>query len=150
MKWLLAALLLTGCASEMKLGPEWAPLEKVVEAPWVADGMVTTIAPNVYTRSLWDLPTGLDLDGLLTHERVHAVHELEQGVSFYRDYALFPSVRWQEEKEAWSAQISFLKLHGQRPDDEWCRYMAHVAATGYMGMVNEDVALNWFRTEVAK
>lgn len=146
--FLVLLALVTGCGQRsIKLDPRWLPLERIVEASWVADGMVTTIAPIVYTRHLDDLPEGEWLNGLLTHEQVHARHELDQGISFYRDYAAFPTVRWEEEKSAWRAEITYMKSVGQPWDDARCLYMAKMASENYYGMITDQVALAFFRAQ---
>jgi hypothetical protein len=148
---ILATILSIGCGQRsVALDPEWRPLEKVVEASWVQDGMMTTIAPIVYVRHFEDIPWGFEFDAILVHERVHAVRQIDQGVGFYRDYAAFPSVRWAEEKLAWSAEIAYRKAKGRRPDDEWCQHRALMASQNYARMVDPEVALAWFRAEVAK
>jgi hypothetical protein len=147
---LLALLLLAGCSQRsVPLAPEWRPLERVVESSFVQPHMFTTVAPVMYAHDL-DEFTGAEptwRDAILTHERVHAVRQLEQGPGFYRDYAAFPSVRWVEEKLAWSAEIAFLKAHGVRPDPF---AYAELASKNYFGMVDYDVALAWFAAEVGK
>ena len=152
MRALALAALLTpvGCGQRsVPLDPVYRPLERVVEASWVQEGMVTTIAPNVFVRSVsdffsWDQPM---LHVILMHERVHAIREIEAGSHYYVDYASFPSFRWEEEKLAYAEQFRLMK-RAQLPID--AHYYAEMMSTKYARMVTYDVALAWILKETGQ
>lgn len=134
-------VLLAGCgARSIQLGKEWAPLSEIREAGWVADGMVTTIAPVVYVGRIQELSPGV-----LTHERVHAVEQTREGAQWFVNYLAFPRVRWDCEKRAWEAEIAYWHARGADLDPE---YYAKLASERYFGMVSYGEARSWFQGRI--
>jgi hypothetical protein len=144
---LLALVLVVGCNTRtIELDPMFLPLKKVVRADFVAPGMVSTITPFVFTRSVDDLieayaPGSVEWDALFFHERVHALRE-QNNRAYLSQYAVDLGFRWQEEQLGYAEEIQYRLAHGASVNPG---AYALVLSSDYGGMVSYDSALAWIQ-----
>jgi hypothetical protein len=140
----------SGCTGHvLKLDQRFAPLTEIRESSAIPDGMVTTVYTEVLTKDLAELlgayPQGsVELEALLRHEQLHAVHEFADPTFFPR-YAASRDFRWNEEKAGWSKEIAYLREHGKAIDTE---QIAEVLATRYQNMVSREEARAWLQEQL--
>jgi hypothetical protein len=123
---LLILLSLLGCSNleHLDLDPKWAPLDEIHERPDMLgfSSTTTTIGHTVYVADLdrWLLehPVGSPLfDAVLLHEQVHAVRQLEHGVSFWiARYLTDAEFMWDEEQRGWYVELRHLRYRGLQVD----------------------------------
>jgi hypothetical protein len=146
---LLLALLVSGCsAPQYKLGPEWEPLEKIVERdlPLVSDTAVTTIGKTLYTTDLKKFLArdAREVHGVLLHEQEHSRRQLDVGtLPWMWNYLINSDFRWEEEKAGWKLQIQFCDMMGLRHSSEY--YASILSNDGY-DMVSYNEALEWVKS----
>lgn len=115
----LMLIALSGCKT-YDLGPEWEPLEQIVETPWENDKIVTW-SPSVYTDSIDDFldnnpPNSGSFLGRMMHEQVHA--KRQEWIPIIGKYlwgiyyATVPGAMWDEERLGWFVQLKvFIKYN---------------------------------------
>lgn len=144
----LLCLVFAACTSrEIRLGSEFAPLERVQE---VSDNLmpphsVTTIfssacVPDLKTFEA-DYPPGPRRDALLLHERLHAIHQYADPVTFFVRYKTNTAFRWREESEAWRIEILHNAAHGYTMDPD--TVASFLSGPVYDGMVSYSNAVAW-------
>lgn len=147
---LLALLCLAGCKT-YDLGPEWAPLEKVVQSKTLSLGVSTekgarTVGETVY---VWNLSDFLDrgepyVTAMLKHEQVHSQRQFahENGVwGWIGEYLTSRGFRWLEEQLGFYEQIVYLRSHGIGiVVDSWAKNLSGI---GYGFMVSKEDAIEW-------
>lgn len=118
---LLVVCLLTGCQSPLALDERWRPLVEVVERPdlLVSDTIATTLGTRVYVADLGAFerrfPEGSpEREALLTHEREHAVRQLNSGLGpWLARYLNDREFMWREEQLGWFLQLRALQAAGR-------------------------------------
>lgn len=136
----LAMLLVTlavGCGStrEHKLGPEWRPLEAIVEGdlPFVSDTAITTMGSRCYTADLGDWlaahpPGGPDFAAIMAHEQVHAQRQADASGGtgpWVARYLVDRDFAWKEEREGWRVELrERRRLGALRPPEVYAAILA--------------------------
>lgn len=151
---LSVAFMLSGCTGPtLTLDKQFAPLERVVEAPGnvIPTHTITTIDETSYVTSLkqflLDYPQGsAGYTAVLLHERTHVIREnaFPGGpAAWIAKYLIDRDFRWQEEKAGWKVEILYNIQHGQYANP------AEIAATLNQNyrfggrMVSYDEAIKW-------
>ena len=121
---LLLLLLPLGCANyeSMDLDAKWEPLETIRERPDMlgSDSQATTIGHTMYVEDLDDWLAQRPVDGprfdaILLHEQVHAVRQLDAGVTVWLSrYVTDTDFMWEEEQLGWYEQLRELRRRGQQ------------------------------------
>ena len=156
---LLLALTSACCSAPDKLvlDERWRPLERLERSDEQEAGVFWTLSPVVHTRDICDFlkRSIVDQNGLLVHERLHALHQLatERGplqyLYLYRTDATFRLI---EEQVCTSAQIAYVTQHGGTVD---AAYLADFMSAQYRAndggiLWTRDQARKWVDGEVTK
>lgn len=134
---LLAVLLTVGCGStrEHKLGPEWRPLEAIVEGnlPLVSDTAITTMGARCYVADLGEWlaahpPAGPDFAAILAHEQEHARRQADASggpAPWVARYLVDRAFAWAEEQRGWRVELRARRAAGVlRPPEVYASILA--------------------------
>lgn len=151
-----AALLLAGCSSQ-ELGPEWLPLETLQESQSMTVGLSSggarTVGTVVYVKDLDEWlarhPEPL-FSAVLRHEQVHAIRQLDEGVSAWVSrYLTDTDFMWGEEQLGWHQQLIHLQQSGYGVIPEGVALILHDYKSLSGTMVTYQEALEWVRQVLA-
>lgn len=152
--------LLASCASSAdrhELGPEWRPLEAVVDRPrlpFISDSALTVLDSYVFTEDLEHFlavhpPGSVQYEAILRHEQAHALRQRQSDSTalWVMAYVNDADFKWHEEKIGWWFEIDWHIRNGAWTSDlrkSW----AHALATRYKTiygerMISEYDALVW-------
>jgi len=148
----MVVLLVTGCGSVEYLGPEWAPLEKIVESKVVSVGLsprgAITIGDTIYVvdLELWnEVNPEPERTGILKHEQVHAVRQAKMGLGkWLGKYLTDTEFMRREELLGWYAKLAYFREVGHYWDPVEVAASLHEVYQNVHGpMVSEEDALEW-------
>ncbi len=165
---LVFVLALTGCQT-YDLGPEWSPLNQIVERPslpFAGDGASSTVGTKVYVVDLdgWlkDFPPGsVEFEAILQHEQVHARRQFRyQGLpgelaktAWIARFVSDRKFMWEEERLGWFMEITHRQINGRWPSG-WTVRIAKALSSRYKTitgkpMVSFDEAKAWIEDVLA-
>lgn len=155
----LLLLLPLGCSSydHMSLDPKWEPLEEIRERPDMLgnESMATTIGHTLYVEDLdkWLLlrPVGSGrFNAILLHEQLHAVRQLDTGVTAWvARYATDTDFMWEEEQRGWYLQLKELQRRGLQVDVGGTARTLHNYRNLIGRMVHYEDAAQWVNDVLA-
>jgi len=150
--FIVALLLLGGCATTRDVEPKYRPIETMAERPSLGgDSIITTVGKTVYVGNLekWmvDHPAGSPrYDSIMLHEKVHSYRQLKgglPGLTFWLGkYLSDQSFRWKEEQLGWYVQLKMYQRYGLQINAEG---VGRVLAGYIPKLVDYDEALQWVR-----
>lgn len=160
---LFIVLFLAGCAGkEYKLGPEWKPLEAVVERPAAFKNLApatvsTTVGRYVYVRDVDDWlvryrPGSAKFKGLLAHEQEHSRRQLKMGTAkWIAKYSIDADFALLEEQIGYYHEITTRRWHGEYvvPENYARSISGYKTILGGKRLISYADALVWVRDVLA-